>query len=144
MTRLAQLLLLSLSLSLTSAAPSANGRTQFAPKVIPSVWKKAGSAPAAQSLTFDLIFAPANVAGLEQRMLEISNSGSLWITEEEVASFIVPSDDAKTAVEAALKGMGATGLTYSRSGDVLTSTATVEQAAKVRVSNLSQLFLLSS
>lgn len=133
MARLAQLLLLSLSVSFVSAAPATSGRTQYAPSVIPSVWKKVGSAPASKAITFDFIFAPKDTAGLEERMLEIANSQSEWLTEEEIASYIAPSDEAKATVETAVKAMGATGLKYSRNGDTLTVTTTIAEAAKVRI-----------
>lgn len=128
MARSSWLLLLSLSASLVSAAP----RTQYAPSVIPPVWTKVGDAPASMPITFDLIFTPKDAAGLEQRMLEISDSDSSWLTEEEIASYIVPSDEEKATVETAVKAMGATDLSYSRNGDTLTITTTIEQAAKVR------------
>lgn len=133
MALVVHLLLLSLSLAVANAAPSIKGRTQYAPSVIPSVWKQIGNAPADKSITFDLIFQPKDTAGLEERMLEISNSKSAWLTEEEIASYIAPSDDIKTIVEAAVKAGGADSFSYSRNGDTMSVTTTIAKAAKVRI-----------
>ncbi|KAF8308704.1 subtilisin-like protein [Clavulina sp. PMI_390] len=130
MARLSQLALLLAYVAAVTAAPATSGRVHAAPSVIPSMWKQGAAAPAAKTISFDLIFAPKDVAGLEARMLEISNSKSAWMTEEEIAAYIVPSNEDKAAVETALKGIGATDLTYSRNGDTLTVTTTIAQASK--------------
>lgn len=131
MHRLPTLLLLSLSALVASAAPSVGGRTQYAPKVIPSIWKKGIAAPTTGELTFDLIFTPKDAAGLETKMTEIAQNHQEWLSEEEIATYIAPSDDAKAAVEAALQGIGADSFTYSRNGDTLTVTTSIAKAAQV-------------
>lgn len=131
MARFAQLLALVSSVVLASAAPAAQGIKQYAPKAIPSIWKKLGAAPAHDTLTFTLVFGARDAQGLEERMTEIALSHGEWLTHDEVASYIAPSDDAKATVEAALKSIGASGLSYSAIGDKLTVTTTVDQAAEV-------------
>lgn len=145
MARLSQLLLLAVSIVYANA-----GKTQYGPRVIPNIWKAGAAAPASGAISFDLIFAPKDAAGLEARMLEIALAPGekSWLSEEEIASYIAPSDDAKAAVEAAIKDLGS--FTYSRNGislflpkrsrsvvdkinlgDTLTVKTTVEKAASV-------------
>jgi tripeptidyl-peptidase-1 len=131
MAPLTRLLFLSLSLAVANAVPSTSGRTEYAPRVIPAVWTKVGSAPANKPLTFDFIFSPRDAVGLEARMLEIAHSQSAWLSEEEVANYIAPSADVKASVEAAITELGANSMKYSRNGDTLTVTTTVGKAAKV-------------
>lgn len=116
MARLSQLILLAVSVVYVNAAPRSAGKTQYGPRVIPNIWKAGAAAPASGDLTFDLIFAPKDAAGLEERMLEIATAPGekSWLSEEEIASYIAPSDDAKAAVEAAIKDLGS--YTYSRNG----------------------------
>ncbi|KAF8320678.1 subtilisin-like protein [Clavulina sp. PMI_390] len=116
--------------SVVFAAPATAGRVHSAPANIPTVWKKGTTAPTSKSITFDLIFKPRDAAGLEARMLEIAESKSAWMTEGEIASYIVPSDAEKATVETALRGMGAAGFSYSRNGDTLTVTSTIGQASE--------------
>lgn len=132
MARFAQLLaLIMASISMVAAAPASSGRTQYAPSVIPAVWKKIGAAKTSDSLSFTLVFNPVNPSGLEERMTQIALSRGEWLSQDEVATYFAPSADAKTAVETALKAIGATDLTYSAIGDKLTVTTTVEKAAEV-------------
>ncbi|KAF8320677.1 subtilisin-like protein [Clavulina sp. PMI_390] len=112
------------------AAPATAGRVHSAPASIPTVWQKGTAAPTSKSITFNLIFKSRDAAGLEARMLEIAESKSAWMTEDEIASYIVPSDAEKATVETTLKNMGATGFSYSRNGDTLTVTSTIGQASK--------------
>ncbi|KAF8320754.1 family S53 protease [Clavulina sp. PMI_390] len=130
MAPLSRLALLCLFSVVVNAAPASTGRVHPAASAIPSTWKKGNPAPVSASISFDLIFAPKDAPGLEARMLEIAGSKSAWLTEEEIASYIVPSDANKAVVEAALKGIGATGLTYSRNGDTLSVTSNIDQASK--------------
>lgn len=131
MARLIYLLFLSLPLVIANAAARASGRTQYAPRNIPHPWKNIGDAPANKPLTFDLIFAPRDAAGLEERMLGIARSQSAWMSEEEIAAYIAPSPEVKATVEAAIKKLGATNVKSSRNGGTLTVTTTVATAAKV-------------
>lgn len=131
LTHLLILLLLSLSLAVTSAASSAGGRTQYAPRVIPAVWQKVGSAPPNKPLTFDFIFAPRDAAGLEERMLEIAHSQSAWLSEGEIASYVAPSANVKAIVEAAITELGADSMKYSRNGGTLTVATTIGKASTV-------------
>lgn len=132
MARFAQLLALIIaSISLVSAAPATSGRTQYAPSVIPSVWKKLGAAKASDTLSFTLVFNPANASGLEERMTQIALSHGEWLSQDEVATYFAPSADVKNSVESALKAIGASDFTYSALGDKLTVTTTVDQAAEV-------------
>lgn len=119
------------SISMVAAAPTASGRTQYAPSVIPSVWTKLGAAQPSNSLSFTLVFNPVDASGLEERMTQIALSRGEWLTEDEVSSYFAPSADAKSTVETALKAIGATDFTYSAIGDKLTVTTTVEKAAEV-------------
>lgn len=137
MARLSTVLLLSISALLASAAPSPSGRTQYGPKVIPNIWKKGAAAPKTGDLTFDLIFSPKDTAGLEAKMTEIALNQGEWLSEEEIASYIAPSDDARATVEAALKAAGVDSYSYSRNGDTLTVKTSIAKAA-----NVSSLLLL--
>lgn len=130
---LTRLLLLYLSADFASAVPTMNGRTQYAPSVLPSVWTQIDVAPTSNLITFDLIFAPRDPIGLEERMLKVVRTRSAWLTEEAIASYIAPSNDTKAIVEASVKAMGAKNLTYSRNLDTLTVTSTIAQAAKVSI-----------
>lgn len=131
MARFAQLLALAATISLVSAAPAATGVKQYAPKVIPAVWKKLGAAPTEKPITFTVVFGARDAQGLEERMTDIALSHGDWLTQDEVSTYIAPSADAKAAVEAALKSIGATDFSYSAIGDKLTVTTTVDQAAEV-------------
>ena len=127
MTRLIPLLLLSFTL----AGRNAKGRTHHAPAIISDAWTKDGTAPGGKSLTFDIIFKPRDAAGLEQRMLDIAHGQSKWLSEDEIASYIAPTADAKANVETAIRELEPNNMTYSRNRDTLTVTTTVEKAAKV-------------
>lgn len=132
MARFAQLLIFAAaSLCLTSASP-APGRTHFAPKVISSAWKKVGDAKHSDSLSFTLVFNPANASGLEDHMTQIALSRGEWLSHDEVARYFAPSADSKKAVERALKAIGVTEFQYTAIGDHLTVTTTVQKAAEVR------------
>lgn len=147
MARFAQLIaLIVASISLVSAAPATSGRTQYAPSVIPSVWKKLGAAKASDTLSFTLVFNPANASGLEERMTQIALSHGEWLSQDEVATYFAPSADVKNSVESALKAIGASDFTYSALGDKLTVTTTVDQAAEVyliRYPSISLVFSLT-
>lgn len=137
MARFAQLLaLIVASITLASAAPAPGGRTQYAPTVIPAVWKKLGAAKPSDSLSFTLVFNPVDASGLEERMTQIALSHGEWLSQEEVATYFAPSPDVKNAVESALKAIGVVDFSYSAIGDHLTVTTTVDQAAEVFLSLL--------
>ena len=120
------------SISLSTAAPTASGRTQYAPSVIPVAWKRIGTAETSGSLSFTLVFEPVGASDLDERMTQIALSRGEWLSQDEVASYFVPSAAAKSAVKTALEAIDATDLTYSSVGDKLTVTTTVEKAAEVR------------
>lgn len=130
MAPLPQLLsVLVLAVAAIRGAPSPSGRTQKAPASIPAAWKALGDAPGSEAITFTLVFEPRDNAGLTARMEQIALTRSAWLTEEEVASYVAPTAEAKAAVDAAIKGIGATGV-YSRQGDHVAVTTTVEKAAQ--------------
>lgn len=114
---------------LFAAGANAAARTHYAPQHIPSAWSKVGAAPAADSLEFTFVLE-GDYAGLTSRMEQIAASQSEWLTEDELASYIAPSADAKTAIDAAIKELGATVVSTSPAGDKVTVSTTVEAASK--------------
>lgn len=123
------------SLALSSvvyAVPSTIGRRATAPQSIPSIWKPIGSALGSAPLTFTLVLHPAQDSSiLDAKIAQIAaDHNTQWLTQEELATYVAPSADAKAAVENAVQAIGAT-LKYSALGDKVSVTTTVAQASKV-------------
>lgn len=109
-------------------APAA--RTHHAPEHISADWKQVGNADSSASIEFTFVLE-GDYDGLTEKMEKIAAEHSAWLTEEELATFVAPSDDAKTVVEAAIKELGATKIATSTAGDKVTVSTTVEKASKV-------------
>lgn len=68
------------------------------------------------------------------RMEKIAAEHSAWLSEDDLATYIAPTDEAKAAVQAAIAELGATIVSTSAAGDKVTVSTTVEKASKVGTS----------
>lgn len=106
-------------------------RTHYAPSHIGADWKHVGSSVPSDAIEFTFVLE-GDYEGLTARMEKIAAEHSAWLSEDELATYIAPSADAKAAVQAAIKELGASTVSTSPSGDKVTVSTTVEKAAQVR------------
>ncbi|KAK6974942.1 family S53 protease-like protein [Favolaschia claudopus] len=98
----------------------------------PSGFANQGPTPANHMLTLRFGLASNNIAGLQEKLLEISTPGSpefrKWLSPEEIKSFVAPSPTTLTAFTAFLSSNGLESSAISPFGDWHTLTLPVSQA----------------
>lgn len=124
------------SIAAVPRARAPTPRTHYAPSHIGSAWKHIGGPVASAPIEFTFVLE-GDYEGLTARMEKIAADHSAWLSEDELATYVAPSDDAKAAVQAAIKELGATTIATSDAGDKVTVSTTVEKASQVSSSSKS-------
>ena len=120
------------AVSAVLGAPAArSGRTLYAPTAISSKWTHLGSSVSTEALEFTFILKSKDYAGLSAKMEEIALARSEWLTQEQLAEYVAPTDEAVAAVNAAIHSFGGSIVSKSVTGDKITVSTTVGAAAKV-------------
>nr|GAT55465.1 family S53 protease-like protein [Mycena chlorophos] len=94
-----------------------------------------GAAPAETQLTLRLLLKPNNIAGLEGRLLSVSDPSSQsygqHLSIDEVISYVKPTTDAVSAVNAWLSSNEISATPVSPAGDLLEFTVPVSKASSL-------------
>lgn len=128
------LVLFTLALSWVSSALAglvSAGRALHAPSSMPSDWTQFGSSTSTDDIEFTFVLKGNDYAGLAARMEKASLEDGTWLTLEELTAYVRPSEDTKTALDAAVLNLGPSYTAYSSIGDKLTIKTTVRAASKV-------------
>ena len=122
------------------------GSVMKAPAAISPLFEKVAASNPAKLITFTMAVNSADVAGLEAKMLSISNSqtnpngGAAWLTEPELAKYATPTPQSLDAVRSFLTAAGITAdqISFSKFKDRVTvSGLTVDRASKLFGANFS-------
>ncbi len=88
-------------------------------------------------MDFTIVLESANLAGLETRMQQIAlDTASPWLTEDEVASYVGATPQAKSTVEAAIKTIPDANYSFNTLGDMVTVSTNVGHANRVSISSI--------
>lgn len=103
------------------------------PPTIRPGWTLGKRAEADTPYTFSVALQSRDLYGLASRMEQVSRGEEGWLSDDELAQYTAPSDDALSAVQAELTAAGipASHITPSKHGDFLTVDATVDQVERL-------------
>lgn len=110
--------------------PARAARTHYGPKFISPDWQLVGDADPTAKIAFAFVFE-GDYAGLTKCMERIAEQRLPWLSQEELATYVTPTSEAVTAIQAAIVEMGAIEIKRSRLGDLITVSTTVGKASKV-------------
>lgn len=105
-------------------------RRHYAPDRISGNWKRINNTFPTTSIEFTFVLG-GDYESLAARMVKIAAEHSPWLTKNELAAYIAPSDEARAAVETAIEELGASKIATSSLGDKITVSATIEKASQV-------------
>ncbi|KAJ7064080.1 family S53 protease-like protein [Mycena amicta] len=118
-----------------AAAKPLNGRAMVVHErvaALPKGFVHAGSVSASQEITLRVALAHTDIAGLEKITYAVSNPASVvygqYLTPEEIAAYVKPTDESLTVVTTWLSTHGISATSISPAGDILEFTVSVKTA----------------
>ncbi|KDN41340.1 subtilisin-like protein [Tilletiaria anomala UBC 951] len=104
-----------------------------APAVIPSAWQQLGLSQGSAPLEITMTLKGEKQDALEARMTQIAQSGSAWLTPEELAEYVTPAAADIEAVKSFLtsNGVPESAISFSKNSDLVTVQTNVAQVSKM-------------